>query len=191
MTYATLKADIATWARRSDLTSAIPSFVSLAEMEIYRTHATPLRVLEMEEEVTLTVTSQVATLPADFLDARYIKLDNSSKTTIFYIPPDAWTPSCGKFTIVASEVRLPTGLTGNLKLVYFAQPEKLSSDADTNDVLENYYGAYLSASLKYAAAYVKDANAVSFYQAQLDTFLDGADRHGKSLTAGPLVVRVA
>ena len=192
MTYATLKADIAQWARRSDLTGAIPSFVALAEMEIYKTHATPLRVREMEDEATLTVTGLVATVPTDFLEARYIKLDDNDHTTILYKSPESWNPhSTGFFTIVGDEIRLPNNVTSNIKIVYLAQPVPLVNDADTNSVLDNYYGIYLSASMKYASVYVKDLNSAPTYQTQLDTFLNAAARHSKPMTAGSLVVRTA
>jgi len=192
MTYATLKADIATWARRSDLTAAIPSFVSLAEMEIYKTHASPLRVREMEDEAALVVTSLVATVPADFLEARYIKLDDSLQTTLLYKAPESWNRNCGGFfTIVDDEIRLANGVTSNITLVYCAQPAALANDTDTNEILEKYYGIYFSASMKYASAYVKDAASVAGYQGQLDIYMDGASRHGKPMTAGSLVVRTA
>lgn len=192
MTYATLKADIATWARRSDLTSAIPSFVALAESEIYKAHAQPLRVREMEAEVTLTVAGLAATLPNDYLEARYIKLDDADTTQLLYLPPERWNQhQSGFFTVVGLEVRLPSNTTSNLTLVYLAKPAALANDSDTNAVLEAYYGIYLSAAMKYASGYVKDVASAQTYQMQLDSYMEGASRHGKPITAGPLVMRAA
>lgn len=192
MTYATLKTDIATWARRSDLTSAIPSFVALAETEIFKTHAIPLRVREMEQETTLTVTSGAATVPSDYLEARYIKLNDAEQTSILYMTPEKWnTNQNGFFTVVAGQIRVPNNVTSTLKLVYLAKPAALANDSDTNDVLENYYGTYLAGAMKYASVYVKDIAAAQTYQGQLDSYLDGAARHNKPTTAGSLVVRTA
>jgi len=192
MTYATLKADIATWARRGDLTAAIPSFVLLAESEIYKTHAQPLRVREMETEATIVSTDLRAPLPDDFLSARYLKLSNAAETRLQYEAPEAWNEShSGYFTTVGSEVRLPTCAAGNALLVYLAKPAALSNDTDTNAILDAYYGIYLSASMKYASAYVKDVASVQLYQSQLDAYLDGAARHNKPITVGSLVVRSA
>ena len=189
--YTSLQADIATWARRSDLTSVIPSFISLAEDEIFKSHPTPLRVREMETEVTLTVTSLAATLPADFLEARYIKLDNATRDTIYYFPPEVWKPSStGYFTIVGSEIRLPTGVSDNVKLVYFARPAALSVTS-TNTVLTNYYGAYLEASLKNAFIYQRDFPKVQQAQSALDTYLAVSNNNNKPAVAGALRVMPA
>ena len=183
--------DIATWARRSDLTSVIPSFIALAEEEIFRAHVTPLRVREMETEATLTVTSLAAALPANFLDARYIKLDNSTRDTLYYFPPERWKPSSsGYFTIVGNEIRLPTGVSNDLKLVYYAKPEPLATTA-TNTILDNYYTAYLEGALKFAFSYVRDTPKAQIAQGSLDTFLATANQKNKVALAGPLYVVAA
>ena len=190
-TYSTLQTDIATWMHRSDLTSVIPSFIQLAEEELFKTHFNALRVREMEAEVTLTVTSLAATLPADFLEARYIKLDDSIRTTLFYIPPEKWRPaSSGYFTIIGTEIRLPTGVSNDLKLVYYAKPDPLSV-TPTNSVLDNYYGAYLKGALKYSFMFAKDPNAAIAAQAEFDSYLQNASSNNKPVAAGPLYVVTA
>ena len=50
-TYTELKASIADWLNRSDLTAAIADFISLAEAQIERT----LRTRQMLTRTTLTV----------------------------------------------------------------------------------------------------------------------------------------
>lgn len=191
MTYATLKSDIAAWAHRADMTAVIPSFVAMAETDIYKTGKPVLRVREMETEATLTVTSLTATLPSDFLEARYIKQDDSGERTLFYRPPEDWTQDhSGYFTIVDDEIRLPTGFTENLNLVYYAKPAALSSDGDTNTVLEDYYQAYLSASLKYAFTYTQNLNAAQLHENALSSFISAANAANKNVI-GPLAVRSA
>ena len=187
-TYTSLQTDIATWARRSDLTALIPSFIALAENEIFRAHVTPLRVREMETEATLTVANLAASLPADYLDARYIKLDNSTRDTLYYFPPEKWKPSSyGYFTIVGNEIRLPTGVSNDLKLVYYAKPEPLATTA-TNTILDNYYTAYLEGALKFAFSYVRDTPKAQLAQGALDNFLATANLKNKVAHAGPLFV---
>lgn len=187
-TYTSLQADIATWARRSDLTALIPSFIALAENEIFRAHVTPLRVREMETEATLTVANLAASLPEDYLDARYIKLDNSTRDTLYYFPPEKWKPSSyGYFTIVGNEIRLPTGVSNDLKLVYYAKPEPLATTA-TNTILDNYYTAYLEGALKFAFSYVRDTPKAQLAQGALDNFLATANLKNKVALAGPLFV---
>jgi hypothetical protein len=189
--YTTLQADVTNWTHRSDLASLIPSFISLAEDEIFKTHATPLRVREMETEADLTVTGLVADLPADFLEARYIKLDNETRDTIYFFPPEKWKPSsAGYFTIVGDEIRLPTGVNSNLKFVYYAKPDPLATTA-TNRVLDNYYGAYLQATLKFAFAYIKNgADSVAADQS-LANYLLSSNNRNKSVGSGPMYVVTA
>jgi hypothetical protein len=190
-TYATLQADIGNWLHRGDMGTIAPSFISLAEEEIFKTHQNALRVREMETEADLVVTALAAQLPADFLEARYIKLNDSLQTTIYYVPPEKWRPSShGYFTIVGNEIRLPTGVSNDLKLVYYAKPAALSV-TPTNTVLDNYYGAYLKASLKYAFMYTKDTNGAMAAQAELDSYLSTASNKNKSVSAGPLYVVAA
>ena len=187
-TYTSLQSDIATWARRSDLTALIPSFIALAENEIFRAHVTPLRVREMETEATLTVANLAASLPADYLDARYIKLDNSTRDTLYYFPPEKWKPSSyGYFTIVGNEIRLPNGVSNDLKLVYYAKPEPLATTATTT-ILNNYYTAYLEGALKFAFSYVRDTPKAQLAQGALDNFLATANLKNKVALAGPLFV---
>jgi hypothetical protein len=191
MTYATLKTDIAAWMHRGDLTSVIPSLVAMAETDIFKTGRPVLRVREMETESALTVTSLAATLPSNFLEARYIKQDDSGERTLFYRPPEDWTQDhSGYFTIVGDEIRLPTGFTVNLNLVYYAKPAALSADGDTNTILEDYYQAYLSASLKYANIYTKDQGTAQIHENALSAFIASANAANRNII-GPLAVRSA
>jgi hypothetical protein len=191
MTYATLKSDIAAWTHRANLTAVIPSFVAMAETDIFKTGMPVLRVRELETEAALTVTSLAATLPSDFLEARYIKQDDSGERTLFYRPPEDWTQDhSGYFTIVGDEIRLPTGFTVNLNLVYYAKPAALSADGDTNTILEDYYQAYLSASLKHASIYTKDQATAQIYENALSAFIAAANAANKNII-GPLAVRSA
>ena len=189
--YTSLQNDVAKWSLRSDLGSLIPSFIALAEDEIFRMHVSPLRVREMETEADLTVTSLTATLPEDFLEARYIKQDNATRDTMFYFPPESWKPSSsGYFTIVGDKIRLPTGMTSNLKLVYYALPDPLATTS-TNTILTKYYAAYLEASLKFAYTYLRDAAKIQAAQMALDTYLATANLRNKPASAGGLRVRAA
>lgn len=191
-TYANLKSDVAAWMRRSDLTAVIPSFVALAEQEIFRTHGNPLRVREMETESTLTITSSAATVPSDYLEAKSLKLTDTDTSLLLFRVPERWTSnSDGFFTVVGSEIRVPSSVTSNAKLVYTAQPAALTDDADTSSVLDTYYGIYLSAALKYASTYVKDDARAQLFQGQLDNYLAVASKRNQTLTAGPLAVRAA
>lgn len=191
-TYASLQNDITAWMHRGDLAAVIPSFVALAEEEIFKTSPNPLRVREMETEDDLVVTSSTATLPADYLEARYIKKDDTDRTTIYYKAPELWNQyDSSAFTIVGTQIRLPSGIGSNLKIVYFAKPAALTGASDTNEVLNNYYQSYFYASMKQAYIYAKDINGASAMQGLLDGVLAAANAKNKSAVAGALFVRAA
>lgn len=60
--YTDLQSTVADWLHRSDLTSAIPTFIQLAEKQMSR----ELRLKNQETEVTDTATTTIA-LPADYV----------------------------------------------------------------------------------------------------------------------------
>ena len=72
-TYTELKAAIADWLLRDDLTAVIPTFISLAEADISRN----LRHWRMEERVTLSVSGQYTDLPDGFLEVAMATLASS------------------------------------------------------------------------------------------------------------------
>jgi len=189
-TYANLKADIASWTHRDDLTSQIATFTYLAEQDIYRSHANSLRVREMETEATITITSGIGPLPTDFLQARYLRIVGNPDKTYKWMPPQDWTVfQDGFFTVIGSDIHLPNSATGVCKLVYCAMPAALASDADTNTILTNYYAAYLYAALKQAYIFVRNGEEAMRYTAMLDNELAMANQHNRQTVAGPLVVR--
>ena len=62
--YADLKASIALWLKRTDLTASIPDFIRLAESRINR--ELTMRFFEDEAIYTATISSRTMALPADF-----------------------------------------------------------------------------------------------------------------------------
>jgi hypothetical protein len=70
-TFAELKTAVANWLGRSELTSRIPEFVSLAEDRI----ASELRIRPMETAVDITINSQTEALSTGYLQARRLYID--------------------------------------------------------------------------------------------------------------------
>lgn len=186
-TFANLKADLAAYANRSDLTAQIPLFVLLSEEEIFKTNAKPLRVREMETTATVTITGNSGALPSDYLEAKYLRIGTSK---LFYKPSEDWDAngSAGFFTVIGTTLWVPNGTSGNATLVYYAKPAALSADGDTNAVLDGYYSIFLFAGLMNVADYVKKAADVDKYATLLATRLANANANNKT-QAGPLVVR--
>lgn len=84
-TYTELKASIANWLNRSDLTSEIADdFIKLVEADLNA----KLRIRQMEQIETITIDSETETVPTDFIAVRslYI-LSNGTKYHLNYISP--------------------------------------------------------------------------------------------------------
>jgi len=104
-TYSNLQTAIATWLNRSDLTSVIPDFITLAEERISR----DIRARRQVVNTTLTTTANVqsVTLPNDFLEAENITLVGTN-------PP-------GAMSVITPEImdrRFPAGEFTGKPVVY-------------------------------------------------------------------------
>ena len=163
-TYTELKSSVADWLNRTDLTSVVPDFISLAEAQIERT----LRTRQMIVRATASIDTEYSAVPADFLETKSIKLNTNPVTALVFESVDALDNlksttyiSAGKpryFGIVGSQVRvLPVpDNTYTAELIYYAKLAKLSSSNATNWLLTQAPDVYLYGSLMQAAPYLKD-----------------------------------
>jgi hypothetical protein len=162
-TYAELKASVADWLNRSDLTSAITDFVSLAEAQMERT----LRTTQMITRATATIDAEYNATPGDFLEARTFKMDTNPVTPLQFETIDSLDElltvytSSGKpkfFGVVGSQIRVvpipDSSYTG--ELIYYSKLAKLSTSNTTNWLLTKAPDVYLYGSLLQAAPYLQD-----------------------------------
>lgn len=162
--YTELKASVADWLNRTDLTSVIPDFIALAEAQIERT----LRTRQMMVRATASIDTEYSAVPADFLETKSIKLNTNPVTSLTFETVDALDSlksttyiSTGKpqlFSIVGGQIRvLPApDSTYTAELIYYAKLSKLSSTNATNWLLTQAPDVYLYGSLMQAAPYLKD-----------------------------------
>jgi len=162
-----LKAAIASWLHRSDLTAQIPDFIALAESRLNRR----LSLLQQETEATLTATvsSRLMTRPADMGNPLALWLTTyQPRTSMTFVTPqqlpvtdfsgqsDYWT-----VTDTAIEVENPADLAYTYTLRYVALYDLASTS--TNRLLTEYPDAYLFGALSEAAPYIRDANSVRLW----------------------------
>jgi hypothetical protein len=138
--YSDLKTSVANYLGRSDLTSAIPDFITLAEIRLAR----QLRLRQMLETATLPTTggTSTITLPADFLSIRDIYIDQNPRRSLSYLSPSAFTRDAR-----AAESGLPVFYTQksdqiefapipdtnySVKMLYYAKPAVLTDSNTTN-----------------------------------------------------------
>jgi len=187
-TYAELKASVADWLNRSDLTSAITDFVSLAEAQMERT----LRTTQMITRATATIDAEYNAAPGDFLEARTFKMDTNPVTPLQFETIDSLDnlltqyTSSGKpkfFGVVGSQIRVvpipDSSYTG--ELIYYSKLSKLSNSNTTNWLLTKAPDVYLYGSLLQAAPYLQDDARIqtwaSLYKAGIEE-LQIADERG-------------
>ena len=198
-TYTELKTSVADWLNRSDLTTAIPDFISLAEAQIERT----LRTRQMIVRANASFDAQYGAVPSDFLETKSLKLTSTNpQTPLQFLSIDAldnemtnYTAS-GKpkfFGIVGGQFRIvPTpDATYTTELTYYAKLTKLSSSVASNWLLASSPDIYLYGSLLQAAPYLQDDARIqtwaTLYERALNDSQTADDRSASS--GGALLTR--
>lgn len=198
--YTDLKASVANYLGRSDLTSVIPDFIGFAELRMAR----ELRTRQMLQSATaLTVGNDAkVALPTDFLEVRDLNVQGTPRTPLTYMSPSAFSRDApadevGRpttYTIIKSEfVLAPKPDTAyTLEILYYAKPTVLSTSNASNVFLANYPDALLYASLLEAEPYlINDARSqtwVSLYDRAISN-ISNADQNS-DYSGVPLQMRV-
>ena len=200
-TYTELKSSLADWLNRTDLTSAIADFISLAEAQMERQLRT--RQMIVRATASFAAAAEYGTVPDDFMEVKSIKLDTNPVTSLSFQTIEGMDQlsnttylSSGKplyFSVVGNQFRLlpiPDGAY-TADLVYYAKLAKLSATNATNWLLTQAPDVYLYGSLLQAAPYLQDDARISvwssLYLAGLEQ-LQVADDRG-STSGGALLAR--
>ena len=164
--YTDLKAAIASWASRADLTTPIVDMIALCEAEFNRT----LRVRQMEQRATTPTVAGTAylALPTGFLELRNIQINTTPTATLEQVAPELidsnYSSASGQpavYCLLANQIQLapvPDGVY-SLEIDYYEVVPPLASNA-TNWLLASHPDAYLFGSLLRAGGYVQDPQMV-------------------------------
>jgi hypothetical protein len=188
--YNDLKTTVANYLGRSDLTSAIPDFIALAETRMAR----ELRTRQMLKSVVADLLSGDAkiALPGDFLQMRDLFTRGNPRSPITYMSPSGFTRDARAdqtglpvfYTILQSEFQFAPIPDGDyeLELLYYAKPPFLSSTQPSNVFLANYPDALLYGTLLEAEPYlINDARTQTWsalYDRAIKNISD-ADENGE------------
>ena len=198
-TYAELKTSIGDWLNRSDLTNAIPDFISLAEAQVERT----LRTRQMIVRANASFDAQYGAVPADFLETKSLKLTSTNpQTPLQFLSIDALDNEAANYTasakpkffgVVGGQFRLVPvpDATYTTELTYYAKLTKLSSTVTTNWLLASSPDIYLYGALLQAAPYLQDDARIQVWSSLYDramSELQTADDRGAS-SGGALLTR--
>src|SRR5512139_107004 len=189
MTYAELKANIASYMKRSDLTSVIPTFIELAESDIYA----DVRCQAMETSASITLTGETYSHPDGLIEVRRLLIGDDQ---YYYVTPEEYAQivdtSERKFTSIGRTLYINGGESGDTgTLTYMATFTALANDSDTNWLTENAPEVYLWGALRHACIYTLDDAG----QSRFATLYAGAverlnKREAAARVEGPLWQRV-
>jgi len=175
-TYSDLQTSIANYLARSDLTSIIPDFITLAENRLRR----ELRIRQMLKSVTTVTVASDATveIPSDFLQARdFVVMTNpiqplsySSPSSLSNDPRASQIGVPRSYTIMATEFQVAPAPDGvyTLKLLYYAAPAYLSSNNTTNVFLTTAPDGLLYGALVEAEPYLMNDARINTWGSMYD-----------------------
>lgn len=190
-TYDELKASVADYLHRDDLTAVIPDFITLGEERMNRV----LRVRQMEVALAATaIADGYISLPAAMVGVRSLWIVGNDSTQLYsqtydYIISHDTGGDATHWALAGD--RIYFNGTGTVEgLVYTAIPA-LSDSAPTNWLLTAHPSAYLRAAMLEAAIYIRDPEGIAFCQSTFDAILmDIMGSNSRDVYSGPLQVRV-
>jgi hypothetical protein len=179
-TYSDLQTAIANWIARADLATNIPDFIALFESAASRR----LRLRQQESIATLTPSSGVATLPADYLAWRRVTWSGQFPRELEYVHPSylhalyptlpAGTPRL--FTIEGGTLTVAPASDTALTFDYFQKLPALSSTTTSNWLLAAAPDLYLFGALAEAHGFVKDTESLALWKSRRDELLGEIER---------------
>ena len=174
--YSSLKTEIANYLGRSDLTSQIPTFITLAELRLSR----EIRTRKLLKSVTTTTTAGDSTveIPSDFLEMRDMYLSGNPRISLNYNSPSAFTRNAqaeisgkpGFYTILGQEFEFAPipDKAYTVELLYYFKPTAMSDSVSSNEFLANYPDALLYASLAEAEPYLMNDARIQVWSSLYD-----------------------
>ena len=163
-----LTSAVGRWIKRKDLAAVVPDFITLFEARVNRV----LRTSWQRKDASLVVTDNLATMPADWLEA--ITVDDG-KDELRFMTALQYGPSqtdSGFYAIEGNTFRV-SGNTGTLNVRYFSKIPPLGANNPTNWLLENHPDAYLFGVLTEAEPYLVNDARMALWKERGDTAIQG------------------
>lgn len=197
--YSELQSAVAGWLNRTDLTSVITDFITLAEARIN----TDVRIRDMEYRATATAStsSRYLVLPDRFLEMRRLQFDTNPIHKVDFVPhssmTDFYQSAAGRplyFTIIGSELEFSCTPDSayTAEMSYWAKVQALSISNTTNAILTNYPNIYLYRALAQAYLYLRNTQEYAVWDNMYNQEVAAANSSDKAgrWSAGPLQVRL-
>jgi hypothetical protein len=196
-TFADLKATIADYLNRDDLTAVIPSFITIAEAKFNR----KLRTRQMVKRAEGQIQTAFFSYPSDWLQAKEFQLNTNPIQRLQFVTEAQGDElksnryvSIGKpayYTITGTQLEfIPTpDSTYSAELTYYAKIPALSTANTSNWLLAYAPDLYLYGALLEAAPYLKDDERLAVWsQMYINSLgdIEVADQRA-SVSSTPLV----
>ena len=185
--YTELKDAIADFLNRSDLTSVIPTFISLAEADINRN----LRHRLMENRASATVNTRYSVLPTDFVEPIRLHIEGTNHNPLELLGSYEMQKKRASiedaanrplfYALTQNEIELfPTpNADFGLEMYYYAKVPSLSASVTTNDILTNHPDIYLYGSLSHSAPYLQEDPRIQVWASLYQNAVEGANQESQ------------
>ena len=182
MNYTALKAAIAAYTHRSDLTSVIPDFCDRARTRL----GGELR--SIANFTTGSVTSFVdglSALPTNIAQLVAVTEDGIPKS-FASVAESGFNLGSGYYSIIGGDLYVPdAGSTTVVDLTYYAIPAALVNGTDVSEGMNEFPGLWIYASCLEAALYLADDAAIQRYSDAYLATLQAANTQGRDIRFGP------
>lgn len=194
-TYTGLLASIASWINRTDLTTTIPDFVSIAESRIAR--ELRLRTQLTTGTLTTSTTTRAVALPSDWLEFENVSIAGTPETPCQYVniehmdvkyPENGYGGRPFVYTIEGPNMLFgPTPDSAyTVNVMYYARFPALATNG-ANWLLTNHPNIYLYACLREGAFFTKNKEEAvqwdGLFKQEVKTLQDADDEATHSGTA--------
>jgi hypothetical protein len=170
-TYSQLKTSIADFLNRDDLTSVVPTFISLAEAQINR----DVRHWRMENRATATIDSQYTTRPSDWVETIRFHLTGGGTRSLDLLGAQTMAdkrqgsediggiPKYYRHSESQFEFYPTPNASFTAELLYYQKIPALSDSNTSNWLLEEFPDVYLYGSLTHSAPYLSEDERIAVW----------------------------
>jgi|TARA_R110000796_G_scaffold2372_2_gene9437 hypothetical protein len=170
-TYTELKASIADWLLRDDLTAVIPDFITLAEAQINR----QVRDHRMVKRSDASLATAYTTFPSDWQETIRFQLSTSPIVVLEFLTPNQASDAVSRFSSTGKPVYFSTigesvelipspDSTYTTELTYYGKIPALSATNASNWLLIDAPDIYLYGALLQAAPYLNEDQRIGTWQ---------------------------
>lgn len=179
-TYSQLKADVASWLNRDDLSANVPDMITLGENRAYR----ELRLRCMEAALSSTISSGTISVPERYVAMKYAyvnatpvsKLERKDAEWIYQTYPTRSADGIPRYFAREADSFIFAPYPDSaytVKGIYYRRLPALSDSNTTNWFTENAPELLLFAALAEAKAFIEDNERVSLWNQK---YMDVRDR---------------